>query len=177
MIFVDVPFDFVFLIPLGNVNKNCSLVDVIIAEHEQLSKSDASLILSLLNGETNHKVLLLLDGYDEYTPGTNSDIDRAIESGVGKCLMILSSRPEHLFLSKDKKSVKNAMDGEVRIEGFSQENIKKCSAKFLESEDKSKEMLDQAKRSGVAKLLSVPIILLMACALFEENQGTTKVKN
>ena len=64
------------------------------------------------------------------------------------------------------------MDGEVRIEGFSQENIKKCSAKFLESEDKSKEMLAQAqaKGSGVDKLLSVPIILLMACALFEKNQ-------
>ena len=174
MIFVDVPFDFVFLIPLRNVNRNCSLVDLIIAEHEQLNKSDASLITSLLNGETNHKVLLLLDGYDEYTPGTNSAIDKAIQSGVGKCLMILSSRPERLFLSKDKKSVKNSMDGEVKIEGFSQENIKKCSAKFLESEDKSKEMLDQAKRSGVDKLLSVPIILLMACALFEENQTLPK---
>ena len=172
--FADVPFDFVFLIPLRNVNRNCSLIDVIIAEHEQLSKSDAGLITSLLDGETNHKVLLLLDGYDEYTPGTNSAIDNAIQSGVGKCLMILTSCPERLFLCKDKKSIKNAMDAEVRIEGFSQENIKKRSAEFLENEDKSKEMLDQAKGSGIDKLFSVPIILLMACALFEEKKTLPK---
>ena len=66
------------------------------------------------------------------------------------------------------------MDGEVIIEGFSQENIQKCTAKFLESEDKSKEMLNQAKKSGVDKLLSVPIILLMTCALFKENKSLPK---
>ena len=166
------------LIPLRNVKRKCSLVELIIAEHEQLRRSDSNLLDSILYGQTNHKVLLLLDGYDEYTPGTNSDIDKAIQSGVGNCFMILTSRPEHD--SKEKKmpfvsmSIRNAMDGEVRIEGFSQENIQKCSEKFLESHDKSKEMLNQARRSGVDKLLSVPIILLMACALFEDNQTLPK---
>ena len=172
--FADVPFDFVFLIPLRNMNRNCSLVDVVLAEHEHLKRSDGNIITSLLNGQTKHKVLLLLDGYDEYTPGTNSDIDKAIQSSIGKCFVILTSRPEHD--SKDKnttfvsRNIRNAMDGEVKIEGFSQENIQKCSEKFLDSEDKSREMLNQAGRSGVDKLLSVPIIMLMACALFEENQ-------
>ena len=108
----------------------------------------------------------------------NSDIDKVIQSGIGKCFVILTSRPEHD--SKDKRtpyvsrSVRNAMDGEVRIEGFSQENIRKFTVKFLESEDKSREMLNQAKRSGVDKLLSVPIILLMTCVLFEENKALPK---
>ena len=84
-----------FLIPLRNVTGNCSLVDMIITEHDQLEKSDAYLIKSVLNGQTSHKVLLLLDGYDEYTPGINSDIDKVIQSGIGKCLTILTSRPEH----------------------------------------------------------------------------------
>ena len=66
------------------------------------------------------------------------------------------------------------MDGEVRIEGFSPENIQKFTVKFLESEDKSKEMLNQAKRSGADELLSVPIILLMTCVLFEENKALPK---
>ena len=172
--FVDVPFDFVFLIPLRNVNKKCSLVDLIIAEHEQLNKSDTNLITSVLNGQTNHKVLLLLDGYDEYTPGFNSDIDKTIQSSIGKSFVILTSRPEHDSKEKNttfvSMSVRNMMDGEVKIEGFSEENIQKCSEKFLDSEDKSREMLKQARRSGVDKLLSVPIILLMACALFEQYQ-------
>ena len=147
---VDVPFDFVFLIPLRNVNRNCSLLDIILTEHEQLRNTDANLIKTVLNGQTNHKVLLLLDGYDEYTPGTNADIDKVMQSSVGKCFTIITSRPEHD--SKHTKTkfvsmkVRNAMDGEVIIEGFSQENTKRCSTKFLESENRSKEMLNQAKK-------------------------------
>ena len=155
-------------------------MDLIIAEHEQLSFSDSRLIVFILNGHTNHKVLLLLDGYDEYTPGTNSDIDKVIQSGLGKCFTIITSRPEHdtkytktPFVSR---TIRNAMNGEIIIEGFSQENIERCSAKFLESENKSKKMLNQAKRSGVDTLLSVPIILLMTCALFEENESLPKSK-
>ena len=162
-----------FLIPLRNVDKKSSLVETIIAEHEQLTKSDAHLLTSVLNGQTNHKVLLLLDGYDEYTPGTNSHIDNAIQSGVGKCFMILTSRPEHDSEVEEKKfvprDIRNKMDGEVIIEGFSEENIRKCSTKYLDNEDRSEEMLKMAKESNIYNLLSVPIILLMACTLYNEH--------
>ena len=169
-----------FLIPLRNVDKNCSLVDIIIAEHEQLRNSDTHLLTSVLNGQTNHKVLLLLDGYDEYTPGTNSDIDSVIQSRIGKCFTILTSRPEHD--SKEEKThfvprhMRNKMDGEVIIEGFSEENIKKCSARYLDSEDRSEEMLKTAKESNIYSLLSVPIILLMVCVLYNEYGKLPKSK-
>ena len=61
------------------------------------------------------------------------------------------------------------MDGEVIIDGFSEENIKKCSIKFLNSEDRSEEMLKMAKESNIYNLLSVPIILLMVCVLYNEH--------
>ena len=178
--FIDVPFDFVFLIPLRNVNKKCSLVDLIIAEHEQLNKSDSNLITSVLNGQTNHKVLLLLDGYDEYTQGTNSDIDKAIQFSMGKCFIILTSRPEHDSKVEEKnfvpRDIRNKMDGEVIIEGFSEENIRKCSTKYLDSEDQSKEMLKMAKESNIYNLLSVPIILLMICVLYNEHGKLPKCR-
>ena len=167
-----------FLIPLRNVDKNCSLVDIIIAEHEQLRNSDTHLLTSVLNGQTNHKVLLLLDGYDEYTPGTNSDIDSVIQSSIGKCFTILTSRPEHD--SKEEKihfvprHMRNKMDSEVIIEGFSEENIKKCSARYLDSEDLSEEMLKMSKESNIYNLLSVPIILLMVCVLYNEHEKLPK---
>ena len=171
--FVDVPFDFVFLVPLRNVNRNCSLVDVIIAEHEHLSDSDTNLLKSVLNGPTNHKVLLLLDGYDEYTPGTNSDIDKTIQSGIGKSFLILTSRPEHDSKVEEMKfvprDIRKKMDGEVIIEGFSEENIRKCSTKYLDSKDQSKVMLKMAKESNIYNLLSVSIILLMVCVLYNEH--------
>ena len=159
--------------PLRNVDRNCSLTDIIIAEHRQLRGTDAKLIASIQQGETKHKVLLLLDGYDEYTAGTNTAIDSAIDSGIGNCFMILTSRPEHD--SKEKRTpfvprnIRNKMDGEVVIEGFSEENIRKCSTKYLDSEDQSKEMLRMAKESHIYDLLSVPIILLMVCVLYNEH--------
>ena len=66
---------------------------------------DTRHIESILEGETNHKVLLLLDGYDEYRRGINRDIDEAIESKIGNCLLILTSRLENdsgekMFASK-----------------------------------------------------------------------------
>ena len=78
MCFSEFPFDFVFLIPLRNVDENCSLAELVADEHD-LEKEDIPLLQNLLQGKTKHKVLLLLDGYDEYTPGTNKKLDRAIE--------------------------------------------------------------------------------------------------
>ena len=124
----EFPFDFVFLIPLRNVDENCSLAKLIADEHD-LEKEDIELVESILTRKTNHRVLLLIDGYDEYTPGTNTELDRAIENTVGKCLLILTSRP------KDQKDftikIREKMAGEVEIQGFSEENIKKCCSKYL----------------------------------------------
>ena len=166
------------MVPLRNVTKNSSLAEIIIAEHGNLRDTDASLITSILHGQTSYKVLLLLDGYDEYTPGMCTAIDKAIVNGTGNCYTILTSRPEHD--RKDKKTdfvprdIRNKMDGEVLIEGFSDENIQKCSTKYLDSEAKSTKMLAMAKESNIYNLLSVPIILLMVCVLYDENERLPK---
>ena len=123
----DFPFDFVFLIPLRNVDENCSLAELVADEHD-LEKEDIPVILNLLKGKTKHKVLLLLDGYDEYTPGTNTELDRTIEKTIGKCFLILTSRPKE---GKDfTGKIRKKMDGEVVIKGFSEENIMKCCSRY-----------------------------------------------
>ena len=68
------------------MNRQCSLAQLIIDEHDQLTEMDKMPIEKVIEGKTKQKVLLLLDGYDEYTAGTNKDIDRAIESGVENAL-------------------------------------------------------------------------------------------
>ena len=165
-------FNFVFLVRLRYANNESSLLNLIIKQHGKLEAADSELVESILKGKTNHRVLLLLDGYDEYKPGTNIDVDRAIEHSIGNCFLILTSRPgrpsddEH-FLSKE---IRDKMDGEVTIEGFSEENIKLCSTQYLDSKEKSEEMLEQAKNTGVFALLKIPIILLMVCVVFYENK-------
>ena len=76
-------FAFVFLIELRNVNNNSTLEQIIIKQHGLKSKNiPESQIRSILEEESG-KVLLLLDGYDEYKKGTNDDIDTAIENSIG----------------------------------------------------------------------------------------------
>ena len=157
--------DFVFLIRLRYVNKVSSLPEIIIAQHDKLEPENTEVIRAIVKGKTKHKVLLLMDGYDEYQPGTNKEIDKAIDATVGNCLLVLTSRPGYL-----KKQIRNKMDGEIMIEGFSQHNMVKCSELFLGTKEKREAMIQQVKNSGIEDLLKVPIILLMVCTLFLEKK-------
>ena len=154
------------------MDKTSSLPQIIKSQHN-LRKVKPEHIESILEGETNHKVLLLLDGYDEYKRGTNKEIDDAIENKIGNCFLILTSRPgndsgDKIFVSK---TVRNRMDGELVIDGFSPENIKKCSIQYLLSEENTKLFLTQARQTELAALLHVPIILLMGCTVFISNMS------
>ena len=172
-------FDFVFLLRLRYADKTSSLAELIVKQHEKLEQDDIRHIKTILKGKAKHRVLLILDGYDEYKPGTNKEIDRAIEATIGKCFLILTSRPD--LPSKEgeyvSKEIRDRMDGEVIIEGFSEETIQKCSIQFLESEEDSKVMLQQAADSGIDILLKVPIVLLMVCVLFSEHTSLPKTRS
>ena len=152
---------------MRNVDENCSLAQLVVDEHD-LEKEDIEMVKSILTGKTKHKVLLLLDGYDEYTPGTNTELDRAVEKTVGKCLLILTSRPKEGVNFTQK--IRDKMDGEVKIRGFTDENIKKCCSQYLGSEQEADNFLEEAeKKSGLYGLLKVPIILLMTSVLYNED--------
>ena len=147
------------------MDKISSLADLIIAQDDQLDEEDKDHLTAILKGKNNHRVMILRDGYDEDKPGTNQDIDNAIDSTMGKCLSIVTSLPRYL-----NDHVRNKMDREITIQGFSKESIKKCSTLYLESDELSDEMIDQAKLSGIAKILHVPIILLIVCMVFREQK-------
>ena len=174
------PFDFVFLVPLRNISTGPSLAEIIIADHDQLHDNDSDLIELILEGKTEHNFLLILDGYDEYTPGTNTDIDKALKDGIGKCTCILTSRPELVCGDNVQTSkIMRKMISEVSIEGFSDENVRKCGVAYLGSEEACAELIEQARKSGIYNLLSTPILLLMVCVLFNEHkslpQSRTKI--
>ena len=162
----------VFLIRLRYVKKGLSLAEIIRKQHDGLKRVPNEYIESILEGDTTHKVLLMLDGYDEYKPGTNADIDRTIESTIGNCFLILTSRPGD-YLSK---SIRDKMDGEIFIEGFSEENIKVCSTNYLKSDEMSEQMLIQAKETGIDVLLHIPIILVMTVVVFIQEKLLPKTK-
>ena len=155
-------FSFVFHISLKCVNENTSLEDIIISQHKGLHANGvrAHEIKAILEGKS--PVLLLMDGYDEYTKGSNINIDKAIEKDtLWNCWIILTSR-----VIKELEIVKSFMDAEAAIHGFSEEKIKEYAAKFLESKEDSEELVEQAQESRISDILSIPIILQMLCVLF-----------
>ena len=164
-----------FIIRLRKVDTDTSLAQVIIDQHEELDGEDREYVEALLSRKTKQKVLLLLDGYDEYAAGTNKALDKAIESGIGSCFTILTSRPgtdsgDKTYVSQE---IRDKMDGEVRIEGFSDESKKRFCTEYFENEEDSQNLLEQAyeklDEDRYNELLSTPIVLLMICVLYEEN--------
>ena len=173
-------FDFVFTIRLKYVDKSSSLPELIVKQHDKLKSQHVTQIRAILEGKTKHKVALLLDGYDEYKRGTNKEIDEAIESGIGNCFLLLTSRPGYV-----EKYIHDRMDGEVRIDGFSSEKIRECCKLYLESEEQTERLIEQTEKSGISRLatfwrdsglLRIPIILLMKCVIFDEKQSLPKKK-
>ena len=173
-------FDFVFLIQLSKVDGDVSLEEVIIQQHGRLKSKNVpkEQITAILQRK---KVLLLFDGYDEYKKGTNTAINDAITNTIGNCFVIVTSRPGDYL---DKSDV-DQMDGEIQITGLSEENIVKCATGYLQSllpgDKKSAEnactnLLQQAQNAEIYELLRIPIILLMICVLFSNEQSLPSTK-
>ncbi len=167
-------FQFVFLILLRYVEGNEPLEHIIMQQHGRLEteKVSPSEVKAILEGETNSQILLMFDGYDEYTRGINDDIDKLSMHGRDNCYVIVSSRSGDFL-----EPIKTQINEEVTITGLSYENIIKCARQYLGSKRSCQEFLSQAEQAGIhfsecgmyEGLLHVPIILLMACTVFLEN--------
>ena len=136
-----------------------------------MRKIQTAKIKAIIEGDTKHKTLLMLDGYDEYKPGTNKDIDDAIEKTVGTSVLILTSRPGYL-----SRTIRSTMRNIATIKGFSEENIMKSSELLLGSKDDAEAMIKQARKAGINNLLHVPIILLFSCLIFQEHNSLPKTQ-
>ena len=175
-------FDFVFLIQLSKVDSNIPLEEVIIQQHSRL-KSKNVLKEQLATILQKKKVLMLFDGYDEYKKGTNTAIDDAITNTIGNCFVIVTSRPGEYM---DKSDV-DQMDGVIQITGLSQENILKCATRYLQSllasdadkkntENACADLIKQAQYVGIDEILRIPIVLLMVCVLYSNEQSLPDTK-
>ena len=164
-------FDFVFLIQLCHVNDNSSLEKIILKQHGLMNKDISEREISdILRGRTEASVLLLLDGYDEYKKGRNTDIDMAIEHTIGDCFLILTSRDGEYFSSETRRK----MNGVMEITGFDTCKVRKYAEQYFESEEIANRMYRKATVAGIEGLLRLPIILLMICVLFDEKEDLPK---
>ncbi len=166
-------FDIVFHIALKSVKQGESIADVILKQHKGLKRQNvtANDVGNILN-DTNQKVLLMLDGHDEYTPGTSVYIDTAIcRDSLPNCCIVLTSRDRNQL-----NEVRPFMDVEAEITGFDPERVEEYITKYLESSEKGKDLIGMAKNRNIISwhdskwdygILQVPILLHMICVLYQ----------
>ncbi len=173
-------FQFVFLIQLRFIEGKEPLENIIRQQHGRLQteKVSQSEIKAILDGEVKGNILLMFDGLDEYMQENNDDIHQLLLHGKDNCFIIVTSRSGDFL-----RSIKGPGSEEVHITGFSYENIIKCAQQYLGPNQSFSEFLSQAEKATIHTilesdkndmywmheydgLLHIPIILLMACALF-----------
>ena len=163
--------DFVFHIALKTVKSNNDIEEIIISQHKGLKGHDVQPheIRKLLKNYAKQKIVILLDGYDEYRPGTNDDIDNAITKDyLWNCTVVLTSRD-----TEELRELRNFMDTEIEIIGFDKEGVEDYVTKFLEGPEKSDELLANAEAWDIKNrlvnygILHIPIFLHMICSLFK----------
>ena len=169
-------FGFVFLIRLKDVDETSTLTEIIFNQHAKLNPADKDYIHLLLLGCPKYNVLLILDGYNEYKPGTNREIDATIQNPVANLFLIVTSRPD--FTTPDGRyfggEIIEKMDVEVRILGFSKETINRCVIKHLGHITKCKRIIKLTKATGIFSLLRIPTVLLMVCVEFSRSDSIFK---
>ena len=180
-------FDFVFHIALKDVKNNQPIENLIINQHKGLKSRNVSPteIKEIIESD-HHKMLFLLDGHDEYKPGTNSSIDSAIrKDSLEDCSLILTSRE-----SKELPDIRWYMDAEAEITGFDADGIREYVTKYLGSKERKEELISQAKKCKLVTsdfsrgendgdnssdidddqydfgILCIPFLLHMICALY-----------
>ena len=136
-------FDFLFHICLKNVRKNQSIEHMIIEQHKGLYGNSVRLeeITTILDGTVGRKILLLLDGHDEYKPGSNADIDTVItRCSLRSCCVIITSRE-----TNELPKIRQFMDAEAEIVGFDNARVEEYITKYLGSTGMCQELLEHAQ--------------------------------
>ena len=153
-------FDCVFLVPLKHVDSDIPLEQVIIQEHDlgdkNITEDEIKTILD------SRRALLIFDGYDEYKKGTNRAIDAAITGERIELFVLVTSRPDYIG------------HGQIQNNGLSVHSIKKCTEQYLEDAEMADGFLKKAVSQNVSGLLRIPILLLMTCLLWIQNNTLPK---
>ncbi|KAL9972827.1 hypothetical protein ACROYT_G019207 [Oculina patagonica] len=158
-------FHLVLLIRLRDV---CALHDVpAILKAAKLLTADGVISGDSLYNyvlQNQEKVLLVLDGYDEYAcTGEHSPV-RDIWEGtlLRNCHVIITTR----LANADKLRISSHI--QLQINGFDGNRIKKFASKFLENEEDVDEFVKHLKEKELTDIAEIPLLLLMLCLLWKE---------
>ena len=159
-------FGIVLLIKLRDV---CDLEDIrdVLCASKLLASDGPISVDSLYDYIINNqdKVLLILDGYDEYSCAKEHSPILAIWKGeqLRDCHVIVTTRQ----LKCDE--LRGPSHVQLEIQGFkSRERKRTFARKFLASEQDLDEFMSYLKEKDLGDMAEIPLLLLMLCLLWKE---------
>ncbi|KAL9978645.1 hypothetical protein ACROYT_G016187 [Oculina patagonica] len=158
-------FDLVLLIKLRDV---CNLKDIrdVLKASKLLSGEGVISVDDVFNyiRDYQEKVLLILDGYDEYSCAGEQSPVRDIWEGtlLRNCQVIMTTR--HLKVDE----LRCPSHVQFEINGFKSENqVRAFARRFLKDKEDVDEFVKDLKEKGLKNMAEIPLLLLMLCLLWK----------
>ena len=159
-------FDLVLLVKLRDV---CDLNDVpAILSAANLLASDGPVSTDNLYDYVRHhqeKVLLILDGYDEYVHSAERQspvLEIWEKNQLRDCCVIITSR------DMKGEGLKSSSDAQFEIDGFDPERQEKFARRFLKDDQDVEEFFEYLEQQELEDVAKIPILLLMLLLVWKE---------
>ena len=111
------------------------------------------------------KVLLILDGYDEYVYSSRNEspvFQIWKKSQLRDCCVVITSR------EMGAETLISFSDALFKIDGFNDERQEKFARRFLKDDQDVEEFLKYLEKHDLRKLAQIPLLLVMLCLLWRE---------
>ena len=157
-------FDLVLLVRLRDVS-DLQDVSSILRVSEVLDSNGAISVDNLYDYICRHqeKVLLILDGYDEYV--YNSKNESPVfkiwkKSQLRDCCVVITSR------EMKAETLRNGSDAQFKIDGFNDERQVEFARRFLKDDEDVEEFFEYLEDHDLSDLAQIPLLLLILCLLW-----------
>ena len=160
-------FELAVIIDLKKVSKHKSFRDIISASHI-FTDEDTAMKDGLLSYITHNqdKVLLVFDGYDEYSCGSNSEIFEIFKGNkLRNCCLLITTR---ISKADDLKEFKDVY---AEITGFSKEDRDSFMIRMLGDETQASALWNHLCERNLYDLARVPLLLLFFCTLWKKEKS------
>ena len=161
-------FAVVLLIKLRDV---CNTKDfgAVLKKAELLSADDSVVFTQLYDyiRRNQQKVLLILDGYDEYSAEKSSPVHLIWKgSQLRDCTLLVTTRP----LKKDE--LRPGSHAQVKVNGFDDLQVEKFAFKFLRDKTELYNFTEFLYERDLWGLAEIPLLLLMLVLSWKKYQGS-----
>ena len=110
------------------------------------------------------KVLLILDGYDEYVYSTGKQspvLEIWNKSQLRDCCVVITSR------EMKAEALRSSSDAVFKIDGFTDQRQEDFALRFLKDDDDVEKFFEYLERHNLRKLAQIPLLLLIMCLLWK----------